>query len=211
MRVKKTCQNPVENKICSKCRIEKNIWKNFRYRKDRDQYHSVCTECLLLPRKTKEYKQKNGVYIKERTKKASAESLYKIKLTKQKRAKNNPDYRHKIKKNDSMIFMERCSKRFHIAKKKFWAISDKTIRKETFRELMEKQKWRCAISRQRLVDDNGGPLYEIDHIIPFSQWWIHTKDNIQLLLPWVHRIKSNRETRKNAINKKNPSNQQINQ
>jgi len=197
MRTKKPCQNPADSKICKKCNVEKIIWKNYRYRSERDQYHTICTECLLLPRKTKEWRRKIWIYKKKRTENASQESLYKMKIAKDYWRKKNPHYKRAM--DDSKIFLDRCNKRWFYIKEMWWE-RDNTINAGTFDRLINKQRWRCAISRLRLVNENWDLHYEIDHIIPVWEWWIHSESNIQLLLPSVHRIKTNKEiTRRSKL------------
>ncbi len=101
------------------------------------------------------------------------------------------DARKKYKENywstPHWDFRKRCDIRLCVARRKFGKeniISDWTIKAKSFYELMEYQKWYCAINKElSLRDDNWNRNYVIDHILPFARWWIHSIHNIRLIHP----------------------------
>lgn len=96
----------------------------------------------------------------------------------------------KVRDNERSIewnFIKRCRKRYLATKDKFNVPNDRTIKKRSFWELREKQWGKCALSWYPLKDERGNIVYEIDHIIPLSKWWIHSITNIRLLNPKIHR------------------------
>lgn len=198
-------------KTCSMCYLEKELTE-FEFRKERNSYRTQCKECRkpMKAKSLKNWKENNPdkvrahriTYDQSETWKIKNESYREkyrksehwsevLKAYKQTKKYDRMNKKHQqtyLKKTD-VNFLARCHKRLAAARKHFWSeniIDRKNITRNLFRELLEKQNYKCAVSWKSLVNQEWILTYDIDHIIPFCKWWEHCKDNIRLLLPDVH-------------------------
>lgn len=81
----------MKTRVCTKCGIEKPIIY-FSFRKDKNNYHSICKLCLNLINKKYRKENKNNIAIKDRIRAKIRKSLYPWKgtLTGIKQRCNNP-------------------------------------------------------------------------------------------------------------------------
>ncbi len=172
-------------KTCTTCLKQKELTE-FRFRSDRQTYWSKCKECfkIIKSEQNKKYKtthrEKLLPKMREYSKEYRKNEWYK---------ESNKTHQQKYLKKTDVNFLSRCQKRLTAARKHFWPdniINKKNITRSLFRELLEKQNHKCAISWKSLVNEEWILTYDIDHIVPFCKWWEHCKDNIRLLLPDVH-------------------------
>jgi 5-methylcytosine-specific restriction endonuclease McrA len=94
----------------------------------------------------------------------------------------NKNYKRVIKRKisnieDNLVDFEKKSKR-------------KLIHKTEKMSILRKQDYKCNICNDNVPEKDGIFLFEIDHIIPISQYGTNNESNLHAICPWCHKSKS---------------------
>ena len=206
-------------KLCSRCKIEKDV-EEFYKRPDRPiGYRSDCKKCCLILRKIyveghkeeiskcrKEYYRKNSEKELKKHRQWYQENKEKVYLySKEYRERHRSKYveyaRRHIQNNPNarlaLNLRTRLNRAIDIKQKKGSAVRDLGCTIEYLREYL------AQLFRDDMSWDNYGPVWEIDHIIPLSLFDLTDRDqflkachytNLQPLYIGENRRKSNKYT-----------------
>lgn len=94
----------------------------------------------------------------------------------------NKNYKRVIKRKisnieDNLVDFEKKSKR-------------KLINKIEKMSILRKQDYKCNICNDNVPEKDGIFLFEIDHLIPISQYGTNRESNLHAICPWCHKSKS---------------------
>jgi len=190
--------------LCKFCWIEKDIEFFYKYWWKQKWYRKKCKECMNLYNKeqykwnTEYYKKYHKQYKKANLKKLTEyakryNKTSNAKISKQKWLNKNDEYFSKWRE-ENREYMFEYQKQYYktlkwkLIKKADWnkrrALKNKTktenINKKFLEELLELQEYKCNYCKIYL-DNNKKMFIHLDHIIPLSKWWTHTKNNLQFL------------------------------
>ena len=170
--------------ICKECGLEKDLILFMKDKRYKLGVRATCQTCRnkysaeWCKKNPEKRKQSSQAYIKNNPikRKESSKNYYQ-------KIKNNPEI--KAKRKECLVrwkktFRGKLIRRILEQKRRKYIkdTDDKTINYNSVCELLEKQKWCCAITGKDLSDG-----FHIDHKIPLSLGGRHTISNIQLVLP----------------------------
>ena len=197
-------------KICSKCKIEKEIIYFTKDKTKKDGYYSSCSDCRIQSTKiskekrkkyNKEYWQKNKDAMIERSKKYNKENrdrLIKQKNdyyydNKEKLLQQKKEYylknQEKIKEQKRIqrqnptleqIEKERIRGRIRSAKRR--QITGSHLSIKTIRNLLEQYKYKCYYCNTN-INHKEKNSYHIDHYIPIAKGGTNDVENLVISCP----------------------------
>ena len=166
------------NKICNRCKEEKDT-SLFHFRKStKDWFYNTCKECRKVD--SKQYYDKNREDIIEYNTEFFKNNREKLYQYKRDWYKNNPEkvkaQFDRKKKTESYRINNRINKhKRRELLKNLW--NDWTVTKSSLIELFNSINncIYCGIDR----NDN----FHLDHINPLVRWWLHTITNLRFICP----------------------------
>ncbi len=167
----------LSSKFCSKCQKQKNLDEFYKEKRSKSGYQVNCKECFksyYIENKEKYKALKNGnkKYLK------GMKSYF----------ESNKDSINEYKRKRYSQELGKLKVKAVAHKRRALKITtcDGSINADSLRQLLLKQKYKCAISGKDLMQ------YDLDHIIPLSKGGKHVLSNVQFVIPSINRSKKNR-------------------
>lgn len=173
-------------KICSKCRVEKELCCFHKGANYINGVRSICKDCVKEYHKVR-YKKKPPEYFEEkRREKEKAKAAEKLLLAEERLRKlelERPirDAERKRKKaeyNKKYRASHPGSRRIEKKNRKLRIRASGRLSTGISKKLLLLQKGKCAICRDDILSG-----YHIDHVVPIALNGTNTDDNVQLLCP----------------------------
>ena len=121
------------NKICSTCKIEKQLIEFYKHKLTADGYRGQCKGCV------KQYEIKNADKIKEQKKQYRIKNIDKLNQYAKKHRQNNPDY-YKQYRQDNIQFVKQTNKKYYKDNAEVIKQQTKQYRQDNATVVKEKQK-----------------------------------------------------------------------
>ena len=192
-------------KICTKCKVEKELILFSTNKKAKDGLHSWCKNCVNFDRKLKQpiYIASQRAYKEKNAEKIKAYEVIRYATTEYKSMKSKSDKKYRIRMG--AVIAEKKQK--YYADKQYLRRAEYQRNKQGYvvrayqrlRKIKNltpanacKKQIQSFYDFAKLMFEKTGIRHEVDHIIPISKGGLHHQSNLQVL-PWLeNRIKGNK-------------------